>query len=153
MLGDVCAYRALLFNEDGSRRWDADLNRYLQSERYVEIQDVRYHEGDLFFNEACATHSSEVQGRCSWLVRLDPILGDVVWRSPPRTSNNIFILHEGQVIAGYGFTGEPDALYLLDPETGRIEARAELDAAHQYLEVHENRLYVVTYQSVYTFAL
>ena len=152
-LGDVCRYRAVLYDAEGLERWDIDLNRFLQNDRYVEIQDIRYQDGKLYFNEACATYAREAGGQCSWLVRLDPVWQEVDWRTPPLTSNNIFILHAGYVIAGYGFTAEPDAVYLIDQRTGRIRARADLDTAHSYLEVQDNRLYVVTYNSLYTFAL
>jgi hypothetical protein len=152
-LGDVCDYRAVLFDADGTPQWDLDLNPFLLQDRYVEIQDIRYHEGKLYFNEACATYSRETEGQCSYLVRVDPERREEDWRTPPPTSNNIFIIEGDYVIAGYGFTSEEDALYLIERETGRIAARAELDSAHEYLEVQDDRLYVVTYNSFYTFAL
>lgn len=152
-LGDVCRYRAVFFEADGIERWDVDLGRFLQHDRYVEIQDIRYQDGKLYFNEACATYAREVGSQCSSLVRLDPTWQEVDWRTPPLTSNNIFILHDGYVVAGYGFTAEPDAVFLIDQRTGRIRARADLDTAHEYLEVQDDRLYVVTYNSLYTFAL
>lgn len=152
-LGDVCDYRAIFYNDDRTQRWDLNLNRYLQQERYVEIQDVRYHDGQLFFNEACATYASEVQGQCSWLVSVDPTFQEENWRTPPMTSNNVFILHDRSIYAGYGFTAEPDALYRIDARSGEILARADLDSAHEYLEVQGDKLYVVTYRSIYTFAL
>jgi hypothetical protein len=96
-LGDVCDYRAIFYNDDRTQRWDLNLNRYLQQERYVEIQDVRYHDGQLFFNEACATYASEVQGQCSWLVSVDPTFQEENWRTPPMTSNNVFILHDRSI--------------------------------------------------------
>lgn len=152
-LGDVCGYRARLYDTDGTVRWDLDLNRFLEQPRYVEIQDIRYHDGALFFNEACATYAAEAAGQCSTLVRLDPVFEEIEWRTPPLTSNNLFILHDGWIVAGYGFTGEPDALFLVDARTGAVAARAPLDAAHQYLEVQDDVLYVLTYRSLYQFAL
>ncbi|HMB89679.1 MAG TPA: hypothetical protein VKP65_02455, partial [Rhodothermales bacterium] len=152
-LGDVCEYRAILYNDDRTQRWSLNLNRFLQQDRYVEIQDVRYVDGQLLFNEACATYASEVQGQCSWLVSVDPVFQEETWRTPPMTSNNIFILHDRSIFAGYGFTAEPDALYRIDARSGEVLARADLDSAHEYLEVQNDRLYVVTYRSIYTFAL
>ena len=152
-LGDVCAYRAILYNDDHTQRWALDLNRFLRQERYVEIQDVRYAEGQLLFNEACATYASEVQGQCSWLVSVDPVFQEETWRTPPMISNNLFILHDRSLFAGYGFTAEPNVLYRIDARSGEVLARADLDSAHEYLEVQDDRLYVVTYRSIYTFAL
>ncbi|MDX1548866.1 MAG: hypothetical protein R3247_17840 [Rhodothermales bacterium] len=152
-LGDVCRYRAVLHDRSGDVRWDVDLNAFLENDRYVEIQDVRYADGALYFNEACATYAAEAGGQCSSLVRLDPEWRELTWRTPPLVSNNVFILHEDIVIAGYGFTAEPDALYLVDRQTGRLRARTDLDAAPHYLEVQDGRLHVLTYESWYTFDL
>lgn len=151
-LGDVCQYEAALFDLDGEQAWSLGLNQFLQQRRFVEIQDIRLHEGKLYFNEACATYSDEVDGACSYLVRVNPEREALEWRTPPLTSNNIFIFHGPYVISGYGFTAEPDALYLIDQESGSILTEADLDSAHEYLEVKNDILHVVTYRSIYTFA-
>ena len=57
------------------------------------------------------------------------------WRTPPLTSNNIFIFADPYVVAGYGFTAEADSLYLVEQRTGRIADRTGLDSAHEYLEI------------------
>lgn len=152
-ISDVCDYTAALFGPNGDALWMLDLNRYLSGDRYLEIQDLRYHDGALYFNEACATYSREAEGQCSSLLRIDPQAGEVTWRTPPLTSNNIFIVHDPYIIAGYGFTKEPDSLYLVSQKSGSILARAGLDTAHQYLEMQNDRLYVITQNSLYTFAI
>lgn len=152
-LGTVCRYHTIFYDVTGTRRWSFGLNPFLSQERQVEIQDIRYHKGKVYFNEACATYSSEANGECSALVRLDPEWQEVDWRTPPLTSNNIFILSDPYVIAGYGFTSEPDFIYLIDQSTGSIVATAELDSAHEYMEIVNGRLVVVTYSNVYTFEL
>ncbi len=86
-------------------------------------------------------------------MRVDPAARSVDWRTPPLTSNNVFILHGLWVIAGYGFTAEPDHLHVIDRETGRVLARRRLDSAASYLEVKDGGLHVVTYDSVYVFDL
>lgn len=152
-LGEVCDYRAILYGPTGTSRWTLDLNQFLTRDRFVEIQDLRLHDGALYFNEACATYSDEAEGQCSYLVRVDPEYREVDWRTPALTSNNIFIFADPYVVAGYGFTAEDDFLYLVEQRTGRIADRSELDSAHEYLEVQDGTLYVVTYRSVYAFDL
>ncbi|NBC18029.1 MAG: hypothetical protein GVY18_12030 [Bacteroidetes bacterium] len=152
-LGEVCNYRAALYDPTGTERWTLDLNQFLTQDRFVEIQDIRLHDGALYFNEACATYADEADGQCSSLVRVDPEFEEVLWRTPPLTSNNIFIFADPYVVAGYGFTAEPDALYLVEQRTGRLAAEADLDSAHEYLEIQDGMLYVVTYRSVYAFDL
>jgi hypothetical protein len=144
-------FAAALFSPSGERRWKLRLNDFLSRPDRLEIQDVRYSGGRLYFNEACQSYSREALGRCSSLVRVDPAARLVDWRTPPLTSNGVFILHGPWVIAGYGFTAEPDFLHVVDRETGRVLARRRLDSAASYLEMKDGRLHVVTYNSVYVF--
>ncbi len=146
-------FRAILFGPGGARRWDVDLGRLLSRPDRLEIQDIRYAEGRLYFNEACQSYSAEAGGRCSSLVRVDPSTAKVEWRTGPLVSNNVILVHGRWVIAGYGFTREPDFLHFVSRETGAVVLRQPLDSAHSYLEVRDGRLYVITHNSVYEFAL
>lgn len=144
-------YRAALFEPGGEVAWDLDLGAHLSRPDHLEVQDLRYADGALYFNEACQSYSREAGGRCSSLVRLDPRTGRVAWRTRPRVSNNVFILYGPWVVAGYGFTAEPDSVFLVDRGNGRIVARAPLDTAASYLEADGPRLTVLTRDSVYTY--
>ncbi|HEX2205947.1 MAG TPA: hypothetical protein VHG91_21710 [Longimicrobium sp.] len=148
-------FRAVLFSRDGrTRRWSLELNRFFSATEHLEVQDVRYVRGKLYFNEACQTYSREAGGKCSALVRVDPVRGAVDWRTPPLTSNNVFIVHGAYVLAGYGFTAEPDYVHVIDAETGRILARTRVDSAPTYVEARGSRVWVVTYgDTLYGFDL
>ncbi|HEX7239621.1 MAG TPA: hypothetical protein VF263_05120 [Longimicrobiaceae bacterium] len=151
--GENARFRARMLRPDGVVAWDLELNPHLSRPDRLEVQDVRYADGALYFNEACQSYSREAGGQCSALVRLDPRTGRMAWRTPPLTSNGIFLLLGPYVVAGYGFTDEPDALFLVDRATGRIAARHALDSAASYMEVAGRRLVVLTQGSVYAFAL
>jgi hypothetical protein len=146
-------YRAVLYGVDGHVRWSLDLNRFLSADRHLEIQDIRYEAGELYFNEACQTYSAEADGRCSALVRVDPATGTEVWRTRELVSNNIFLLHGPFVVAGYGFTNEPDALHLVSRATGRVLDTLPLGSAHSYLEFKEGQLFVLTYDGALQVAI
>ncbi|HVH13165.1 MAG TPA: hypothetical protein VM759_08940, partial [Longimicrobium sp.] len=147
------AYRAVMYRADGSRAWDTNLNRFLSRTDRLEVQDIRYAAGRLYFIEACQSYSREANGACSALLRVDPAAGTVDWRTPPLTSNNILLLHGPYVIAGYGFTAEADSLFLIDRATGRVLDRQPLDSAHTYLEMVGDELVVVTTNQVYVYAI
>ena len=151
--GANVGYRAVMYRADGSRAWDTNLNRFLSRMDQLEVQDVRYADGRLYFNEACQSYAREAGGACSSLLRVDPWAGRVEWRTPPLTSSNILLPHGPYVIAGYGFTAEPDTLFLLDGTTGRVVDRQGLDSAHQYLEMVGGELVVVTTDRVYVFGI
>lgn len=151
--GANVAYRAVMYRADGSRAWDTNLNRFLSRTDHLEVQDVRYADGRLYLNEACQSYSREAGGACSSLLAVDPAAGTVAWRTPPLTSNNVILLHGPYIIAGYGFTAEPDSLFLIDRATGRILDRQLLDSAQSYLEMVNGELVVVTTNQVYVFAI
>lgn len=150
-LSDVCQYLSELYTSDGDRVWSVDPSRYFESESYLEIQDARLIDQDLYVNDACATYSEEAGQRCSSLMRIDPVNNEVLWRTRDLVSNNIFIPLDGYIVSGYGFTAEDDFLFLIDRETGDIEQRISLDSAHEYLEVQDDQLFVLTYRSFYVF--
>lgn len=152
-MGPNQTYRAILFDPSGELVWELDLNQFFSRPDQLEIQDMRYEDGSLYFNEACQTYAREADGACSSLVKLDPYTREVQWRTRYLISNDIFILHGPYVIAGYGFTAEPDFLHLIDRQTGQIVSREPLDSAHDYFEVENGMLRVVTYNSVYRFTL
>lgn len=152
-LGPNARFRAVLFSSRGEQRWNLDLNRFLSRPDQLEIQDIRLADGELYFNEACQSYSRDAGGNCSALLRVDPARGAVLWRTPPRISNDILLVHRDHVIAGYGFTAEPDSLFLVSRATGGVVARTGLDSAHDYLEVVDGRLVVVTTNRVYLFAM
>lgn len=147
-------YHATLHSHDGSIAWSLSLDPFLSAPTHLEIQDVRYEAGSLYFNGACQSYSREADGRCSALVRVDPVEREVVWRTRDRISNDIFMLHGKSVVAGYGFTAEPDSLFLVDRETGEVSASHPLATTHSYMEVSPaGRLMVITRNRVYEFAV
>jgi hypothetical protein len=137
-------YRATLYAPDGSMRFDLPLNPLLSATRHLEIQDIRYADGTLYFNEACQTYARDAGGRCSALLAVDPHAARVLWRTAPLTSNNILLVHGPHIIAGYGFTAEPDSLFLLRRSDGVVLDRLGLDSAHRYLEIRDGVLHVLT---------
>lgn len=145
-------YRARFYGADGSVRWELDPGRFL-SRDLVEIQDLRYDDGALFFNEGCLTYAAEADGRCSALLRLDPAREEVVWRTRDLVSNDIFLVLDHALITGYGFTAEADSVFLLDRRSGDVLDAHPLDSAHSYMEFRGDTLHVVTRARIHRFLL
>ena len=153
-LGPNGAFRAVLYDLDGRVRWSVDLHELLSRPTHLEVQDIRYGgAGALYLNEACQSYAREAGGACSSLLRIDPLTRTAVWRTRPLVSNNILLVHGRYVIAGYGFTAEPDSLHAVDAATGRIVASLGLDSAHQYLEWQGDVLHVLTTNRIYQLRL
>lgn len=145
------SFEVVLHGAGGEQKWKRVLNDHLSRPDHLEITDIRYDGGKLYFNESCQSYSREAGGRCSSLVRIDPATNRVEWRTRPLVSNGIFILHGPWVITGYGFTAERDSVFVIDRETGRVLASAQVDKMPDYLEMKDGRLYVTTQRSLYVF--
>jgi hypothetical protein len=127
-----CAYTLRLYAPEGALRAEWPLNPLLSAERHLEIQDVQYSDGIVYFNEACQTYAADAKGRCSSLSAMDPVSGKSIWRSKPLVSNSRFRLGGDLgdlILTGYGFTAEPDFVYLLDRKDGRVLDRRKVRTA------------------------
>ena len=64
-----------------------------------------------------------------------------------------FVVTPRYLVTGYGFTAEPDWLYLLDRKTGRIVERLALPSAPERITRRGGQLIVRTYDHVLTVRL
>lgn len=90
----------------------------------------------------------------NYMVAIDMKTKKLLWRSEPNVSNfNNFKIVDDTIICGYGFTAEPDYLYLLDRFTGDKVDEIKLDSAPSQFEVRDDVLYVATYNTAYEFKI
>lgn len=115
-----CSYEARHYDKRGQLRWKVALNELLSRPDHLEIQDIRLAGGVLYFNEACQSYAEEAEGRCSSLVAVDPAARKVLWRTQPLVSNGRFVVRGCYVVTGYGFTAEPDHVYLVSRGSGAV---------------------------------
>ena len=115
-----CGAEVLVFDCAGGPIAKIPLLPLLSRRDQLEVQDVRYDGGVLYFNEACQTYAREAGGRCSSLVAFDPAAGRVLWRTPPLVSNNGFVVAGDYLVAAYGFTGERASIHLVRRDDGAV---------------------------------
>lgn len=130
-----CEFVLVNYARDQSERWVLRLNDYFSRPDHLELQDVRYAGGVVYFNEACQSYSREAGGRCSSLIGLDPMTREVRLRTPPLVSNGEIAVLDSCVITAYGFTGEKDQLALVSRDDGRVLARMDLPVAAAHLTI------------------
>jgi hypothetical protein len=121
-----CDYEVRLFDCSGQLLSTLDLNAFMSRRQHLEVADVRFADGIVYFNEACQSDSWQAGGRCSSLVAVDSRSRKLVWRTAPKVSNNVFLLGGRYLITGYGFTGETSSLFLVARDTGRVVRRSPL---------------------------
>ena len=130
-----CAYLALHYDKRGKLVWALELNGLMSRRDHVEIQDIRLAGGVLYFNEACQSYSAEAHGECSSLVAVDPVARKVLWRTEPLVSNSRFLVRGCYLVAGYGFTNEPDQLALISRGTGKVLQTIPVSSAPEQLRL------------------
>lgn len=139
-------------NEQKKVFWKINLGSIVREKNFL-VHDLRYENNILYFNAACLSYAKEQKGKCSTLYAYDTAKKRVLWRSKYLTSNNIFIVTDNLIIAGYGFTAEPDYLYILRKIDGKVLKKIKLDSAPEYFEMKGNKLHIITYNNHYIFKL
>jgi hypothetical protein len=140
-----CRYHALGFDRCGARSFSLGLNRFLSRGEHLEIQDLRFTDGTLYFNEACQSYSRQAGGRCSALLAVDAAQGKRLWRSHHRVSNHRLVVHGDYIVTGYGFTAESNRLYVVSRKTGRVVHAKALTSPQIGLGVADGELEVILY--------
>src|SRR5262245_58581806 len=83
------------------------------------------------------------------LVAVDPRTGRVLWRTRPLVSNGRFRIRGRYVVAGYGFTSEPDYVYLVERTTGKVVQQVPVSSAPEQMTlIGRDRLDVELYSGV-----
>lgn len=103
-------------------------------------------DGVLYVENTHLTYASATRSRNACLSAIDLKTERTLWRSPALVANaRTFVLAGDLVVDGYGFTAEPDFLYLLDRHTGRVRDRLAVPSAPELIRRHGNVLQVRTY--------
>ena len=117
---------------------------------YVSNNHQSYADASLLSNDP----SDPSSGKNAFITALDPTTGTLLWRSQPLVSNAYtFALFGDFIIAGYGFTDEPDFLYLINRWTGQIAQKIPLKTGPDYILRKGEQIYVRTYDQDYIFQL
>jgi hypothetical protein len=101
-----------------------------------------------------STYAKSSGGLNGYMNAIEPRTGRLLWRSRPLVCNsNNFIIRGNAIICGYGFTDEPDYLYVLERRTGEVLQQVRVRTAPEYLISKGDRLFVRTYNTDYVFRI
>jgi hypothetical protein len=102
--------------------------------------------GLLYVETAHSTYARSSYGLNAYLNAIDLKTKKLLWRSPALVANaDTFVLLNGVIVSGYGFTDEPDYLYAVDRRTGHVVGRVPVPTGPQRIVRHGNTLTVDTY--------
>ena len=138
--------RYLVEHDNGLR---LDLGTLLVPPNRAWVEEIRWARvigRILYVENAHLTYASATLERNAYLTAVDVGSGKIRWRSPALVANaDTFVIAGDYIVSGYGFTAEPDNLYLLDRRTGRIVDRLAVPSAPDAIRLRGDRLHVRTY--------
>ena len=102
--------------------------------------------GVLYVETAHSTYGSSSYGQNGYVTAIDLKTRRAIWRSAALVANGGTFLVSGRyLVTGYGFTAEPDYLYLLDRFTGKVADRLALPSAPETITFKGSLIRVRTY--------
>jgi hypothetical protein len=105
-----------------------------------DLRWAQARDGILYVSTSYNGYAKEVKGQTAFVMALDLGTGDVLFRSPALTANaQNFVLVDGVVVAGYGFTAEPDFVYALDAATGKTLQRLSVPSSPEHFAWNAER--------------
>lgn len=120
----------------------------------AEITWGALHEGVLYLQSAHRTYASSSKGKNAYITAIDFASGEVMWQSEPLVANaQNFILRGDSIVCGYGFTAEPDFIYVLSRSTGAVTSKIPVKSGPSYLIEKDQKLFVRTYDTDYVFGI
>ncbi len=102
--------------------------------------------GVLYVSNSHLTYATATRGRNAYVTAVDLKTKRTLWRSPSLVANaRTFVVTGDFIVAGYGFTAEPDYLYLLDRRSGKVLERLPVPSAPEVVKLRGDLLHVWTY--------
>lgn len=133
----------------GATRYAFDLSSLTQPPAGGWIEPItwaRERAGVLFVSTSHLTYADQTRLRNAYVSAISLSTRKLLWRSPALVANaRTFVLMENLVIAGYGFTAEPDFVYALDRRSGAVVGRLAVPNAPERIRLHGDTLTVRTY--------
>jgi len=145
--------RARLYDCKGAVLWTLELNDFYSRPDHLELQDARYVDGTLYFNEACQSYAKEAGNKCSSLIALDPKQKKVLWKTDALISNGRFYVTKQYIVTVYAFTNEQRFVRVLNRKDGKVVATAKLVGHHEWDELNGEDFHVRTEEGDEDFAL
>ena len=107
----------------------------------------------LYISHGHNTYAKSSFGQNAYISAIDLKSYKILWTTEPLTCNSTFSLVGNSIICGYGFTDEPDYLFVIDKKNGRRVEKINLTSGPDYIIPKNNELFVRTYNKNYVFEI
>lgn len=144
-------------------KYSLDFSAYRYSPQYIKadydfiqqrINWATIKGGVLYVSHSHSTYAKSSKNMNGYITAIKLSDKSVLWRTKALVSNaNNFLMVGNVLITGYGFTDEPDYLYQIDSNTGKVLNKQLLKSAASYLIKKGKYIYVHTYNTDYKFEI
>lgn len=151
----------LLLDKDKIVRGQFDFSSFVKpneveaGKEYITNTEVFWAEkvGDILYaSTGHHTYSKTTKGKNAFLTAIDTNTGSVRWQSDPLVCNaSNFVVYGSYIICSYGFTDEPDFIYVISRADGKTVSKIPIKSGAQYLIMKGNQLFVRAYDTDYVF--
>jgi outer membrane protein assembly factor BamB len=118
-----------------------------------ELTYAQERDGVLYLCNGGGSYAKEVFGKKGFMSALDATTGKLLWRSAPLMCNSTFAITGDHIVTGYGFTAEPDFIFLMRRSDGGVVQKIPVDTGPDTIAIDGNRVHVETYGNVFDFEL
>ncbi len=130
---------------------DERINKTTEQTEYIRFAKIV---DDILYVEVGHWSYTEDEPSTGYIVAINLNTNELVFRSAPQVANGYnFQIVDDTLICGYGFTSEPDYIYLLDRHNGKTIQQISVKSAPYQFEVVDDTLYVATYNTAYEFKI
>ena len=130
---------------------DYEEEKYSATTQYIRYATIV--DNTLYAEIGHQGYASE-ESWSSYIVAIDLSTNELLFRSEPLVANaENFRIVGDTIICGYGFTDEPDFIYLLDRFTGEKYETISVNSGPYQFMVQDDTLYVATYNTAYEFKI
>jgi hypothetical protein len=145
-------YLVMIEGDSAERTFDLDAFRRPPKVnpqwKEFSLEDLSFadeRDGTLYLCNGGGSYAREVFHKKGFLSAVDAKTGALVWRSAPLVCNATFVIDDDAIISGYGFTDEPDFVFLIRRADGAIEQKTPIASGPEDITLRGRRVHVESY--------
>jgi hypothetical protein len=120
---------------------------------YQSVNDFFIEGNILYIAHGSNGYSDGAGYQTGYITAFDMENGEIIWTTQPMTCNSHFAIVNNSIICGYGFTGEPDNLFVLDKYSGQRVQKIPVKKMVNEVVPKDGLAYVRTYSFDYVFKI
>lgn len=118
----------------------------------MEIFNAIVENGILYVGYRHYTYASSSYGQNAYITAIDLSTMEQLWTTKPLTCGSTFVIIGNSIVCGYGFTNEPDFMYVIDKTSGMRRQTLKVPNAPEEVVVKGKQILVRTYSYDITYS-